>query len=392
MNNGKLIRIVAEREFRQSIHQKGFWIFTFLFPLLMGTAAIIPIFFSGGASERIQVHVMSAEATFSNLPLEGSFTWIQENGTLVDALNALASKDEKIIAYYENHQWQVMSNQALSPARRGLLERYLHTLSTKHNHSPNRVTYQLPEYTAPSVNQWALIPGVLFIMVMTYYGNKLVKGFLEEKQNRIAEVILSHLPPGAWLAGKTLGVAYLAITQLVLWAGVIGGLGYLLYHRYGKAMALFNGENAYQLMLLTDRPNLVLEWNSIAEWLTHRPDLYLLALGALAYPVFFASYSALLGAIASRGQQESDSQPWLLAVNLPLILFTGIAPILYASSSELGHFFWAVFPLSSPICLPYYILESNLLSAIFSTLLSITLHLLLLPILAKHFRIGILRF
>jgi ABC-2 type transport system permease protein len=392
MNNWKLVTIIAEREFRQSIRQKGFWLFTLLFPILLLTLSVVPLYFSGGASEQIQVHIISNGNLFKNLPIEGSFSWSQEQGTLEDALKALATDNANVVAYYEKSHWQVMSNQTLSPAMRGLLERYLQTLSTTHHHALKPITYQLPEHQERSMHHWAMIPGVLFIMVMTYYGNRLVKGFLEEKQNRIAEVILSHLQPSLWLAGKALGVAYLALTQLVIWTSLGGSIGYLLFQRYGEALSLFSGENAYQLMLLTDRPDLVLEWSRVADWLTQTPDYAKLAMGALAYPIFFISYSALLGVIASRGQQESDSQPWVFAVNLPLLLFTGIAPILYASPNGISEWFWAVFPLSAPICLPYYIMAHSLVESILISTVSIGLQLLMVPFLAKKFREGILRF
>jgi len=66
--------------------------------------------------------------------------------------------------------------------------------------------------------------GYVFIMVLVFFvltsGQLLVRSVVEEKSNRIVEVLLSSLTAEEMMAGKIVGLSLLGITQLAVWAGV----------------------------------------------------------------------------------------------------------------------------------------------------------------------------
>jgi ABC-2 type transport system permease protein len=67
---------------------------------------------------------------------------------------------------------------------------------------------------------FALVVAVVLYSSILLYGQMVLRGVMEEKQTRVAEVVLSSVPANTLLAGKVLGVGAVGITQLVLWAGV----------------------------------------------------------------------------------------------------------------------------------------------------------------------------
>ena len=59
--------------------------------------------------------------------------------------------------------------------------------------------------------------GMIIYIVMFIYGGMVMRGVLEEKNNRIAEVIISSVKPFEMMMGKILGIALVGLTQFVLW-------------------------------------------------------------------------------------------------------------------------------------------------------------------------------
>ena len=66
--------------------------------------------------------------------------------------------------------------------------------------------------------------GILIYMTLFIYGAAVMRGVMEEKMNRIAEVIISSVKPFQLMMGKILGIAAVGITQLLIWIVLIIGL------------------------------------------------------------------------------------------------------------------------------------------------------------------------
>src|SRR6185437_9519535 len=62
--------------------------------------------------------------------------------------------------------------------------------------------------------------GLLLFMSIIIHGNNVLRGVLEEKSTRVAEVVLSSVKPETLLAGKVLGVGAVGLTQQIAWLGI----------------------------------------------------------------------------------------------------------------------------------------------------------------------------
>ena len=66
--------------------------------------------------------------------------------------------------------------------------------------------------------------GILIYITLFIYGAAVMRGVMEEKMNRIAEVIISSVKPFQLMMGKIIGIAAVGITQLLIWIVLIVGL------------------------------------------------------------------------------------------------------------------------------------------------------------------------
>lgn len=153
-------------------------------------------------------------------------------------------------------------------------------------------------------------------MLISLYGAQVMRGVIEEKANRIVEVIISAVKPRVLMAGKIIGVGLVGLTQFVAFI-VIGwgmaALGGLLFEQSG----VMAGDAALQ--------GAGLDWKS---WLASQQELSFLldvnwGVMAVATAAFFVTgytlYASLFAAVGAAVNQESDAQYLMLPVMLPLL-------------------------------------------------------------------------
>ncbi len=143
----------------------------------------------------------------------------------------------------------------------------------------------------------------LMLMMLLYsatamWGSALMNGVIEEKTNRVVEVIVSSIPTTTLFAGKLLGVGAAGLTQFAAWAGVTA-----LFGVFGAQAALLGGM-------------------SVPEVPWHVPPLLVafFVLGFFLYGALFASVGASVNS-----QQEAQSLVFLAM--LPLIVGTMLFPV-----------------------------------------------------------------
>ncbi|HMA24950.1 MAG TPA: ABC transporter permease, partial [Gemmatimonadaceae bacterium] len=89
-----------------------------------------------------------------------------------------------------------------------------------------------------------IIVGVLLFMSIVFHGQNILRGVLEEKATRVAEVVLSSVKPESLLAGKVLGVGAVGLTQQAAWLGIATYLTNFLAPVVMKSIAAKGGAAA----------------------------------------------------------------------------------------------------------------------------------------------------
>jgi len=187
--------------------------------------------------------------------------------------------------------------------------------------------------------------GFLIYMFIFLYGVMVMRGVLEEKTNRIVEIIISSVKPFQLMMGKILGIALVGLTQFVIWA-LLSGIAMAIV---GGIMAPDALEQARQGSLQTQaevggiNTGEVLGMIAGINWFVILGSFVFFFLGG------YLLYSSLLAAIGAAVDAETDTQQFMLPVSLPLAFSLVISMNIIKNPDGPWATFFSIFPLTSPI-------------------------------------------
>ena len=225
--------------------------------------------------------------------------------------------------------------------------------------------------------------GILIYIFIFMYGTMVMRGVIEEKTNRIIEIIISSVKPFQLMMGKIIGVALVGLTQFLLW--VI--LSFFIY-QFAELMFFETTNDNIQI----EKSKLINIFNSLNTILNIN-ILQLIIIFIFYFLGGYFLYSSLFAAVGSAVDTESDTQQFILPITVPLIIsFILIQPVMDNPDGTIA--FWAsLIPLTSPIImmvrLPFGV---NNIELIISMLLLIIGFITTTYIAAKIYRIGILMY
>lgn len=208
----------------------------------------------------------------------------------------------------------------------------------------------------------AYIFGFLIYMFVFLYGNMVMQGVIEEKSNKVMEVMVSSVKPFQLMMGKILGIASVAITQFVIWVVfilVVGGVAMSLFG-VNDMMAAATASAALDpsAMMGVEAPAMDGELLSILSTITDPAYLLRILGGFLVYFIGgYLLYAAMFAAVGSAVDNEKDTNNLQLPITIPLIL--AIFVMMSAMQDPHGPlaFWFSLIPFTSPVVmmvrLPY---------------------------------------
>lgn len=183
----------------------------------------------------------------------------------------------------------------------------------------------------------AMLSGFLIYFFIFMYGAMVMRGVIEEKTNRIIEVMISSVKPFQLMIGKIIGIALVGLTQFFFW---------LIIALIGASIAPFLMESSPLIQNEINTANSPI--NSL-EIFNNLP-IYALVFGFIFYFIAgYFLYGSLFASVGAAVDHETDSQQFMLPLTLPLILsFIMIQPIIDNPHGDLAYWF-SMIPLTSPI-------------------------------------------
>lgn len=188
---------------------------------------------------------------------------------------------------------------------------------------------------------FAVAVAFLLYMSMILYGQLVMRGVLEEKSTRVAEVVVSSVSPETLLAGKVIGVGAVGLTQQIIW--VIGTV------YVGSYVAPI-------LARMAPSTNAATAGTPGAAGLgaMSMPDIHIasLLLILLFFILGYGVYSSLYAAVGASVNSEQEAQQALAPI-LVLIIASAIfiQPVMLNPTSTLARVA-SMFPFSAPIIMP----------------------------------------
>ncbi|WP_332018431.1 ABC transporter permease [Kaistella sp.] len=228
-------------------------------------------------------------------------------------------------------------------------------------------------------------------MFIIIYGVRVMRSVLEEKNNRVVEIIISSVKPFELMMGKILGVTLVALTQFSIWI-TMSVLGAIFLNTGFSAMQkqIPGGEQSAEMIEKFDIQQTASEVSHILLDMNYPLIIFVFIIFFLLGYIF---YSSMYAAIGSAVDNETETQQFTLFAIIPLMIgMYGSFTIMNNPEGPLG--FWlSIIPFTSPVAMiariPFGVPGWQIALSIFLLVIST---LLMIYIAAKVYRVGILMY
>lgn len=376
------IFLITKREFLTQVKKKSFVILTLLAPvMLIAFGAVVGLMFKANESHNI-IEVVDRSGLFKNkLKSDDQLNYIfvsaadekskvsslKENEALDGILILPELKDRNFDDLLKSTRLVINSKIGFDTKKKivsditevikkekikqlGIAETQLNdldksfTLKTINVSENNKEDSDLAFGVKSGLSILLMYVTFMFIII---YGVRVMRSVLEEKNNRVVEIIISSVKPFELMMGKILGVTLVALTQFLVWItmSVIG------------ALVLNTGFSSLQKNIPGGNEQLAgkLDVAQIATQVSHSLLELNFPLIIFVFIVFFLLgyifYSSIYAAIGSAVDNETETQQFTLFAILPLMLgMYGSFSLMNNPDGPLG--FWlSIIPFTSPVAM-----------------------------------------
>lgn len=197
-----------------------------------------------------------------------------------------------------------------------------------------------------------MISAFIIYMFIVIYGAQVMSGVVQEKTNRIVEVIISSVKPFELMMGKIVGIAMVGLTQFALWVILSVALVSVVTNVMGVTPDAETLQQAQSMSMTATTLPVNAEDGNVAELLLAINQFDFVETGIL-FVVFFLGgyllYASLFAAVGSAVDNETDTQQFSLPLTLPII-FAVYAAIYSAQNPDGPLAMWcSMIPFTSPI-------------------------------------------
>ena len=198
-----------------------------------------------------------------------------------------------------------------------------------------------------------MITAFIIYMFIVIYGAQVMSGVVQEKTNRIVEVIISSVKPFELMMGKIIGIALVGLTQFLMWVILTVVISMVAGSIIGKNIDADTLQQVGQMQQMGMQPtstqNLPPELESLVSALTGLDFVKIGGLFILYFLGGYLLYASLFAAIGSAVDNETDTQQFSMPIMLPII-FAIYAGIFSAENPDGPLAFWcSMIPFTSPI-------------------------------------------
>ncbi len=380
--------LIIKREYLTRVQKRSFIIATILTPLAFGLFFIVVgyIFtYEGDKGLKVAViddaKVLNAtladdKKVYFQFPKEELKVLIDnyENNNFDGILHVPALKDmntkKHTIYFYSDKQMSLdVSNVIQRRVRKsikdykieafGLDKKELASLDTKITVDPkpiNESDEDTSEFASIIAAGIGGAMGVIMYMTVFIYGMMVMRSVMEEKVNRIVEVMISTVKPFQLMMGKIIGVGAVGLTQVAIWAVLIPLISILVNLVFGfdpQEMNAGAGQamgGAAQQLDINDMEfmfgKIMTELRAQNWWMIIPLFLFYFLGGYFLYASLFAAVGSAMGDDLGEGQALT------IPITIPVVIaFYIMFVAVRAPNSNLA--IWSsIFPLFSPIVMP----------------------------------------
>ena len=417
--------IIIQREFNERVRKKSFIITTLLMPVLMIALMVAPALimeYSGGDEKRIAV-IDESGLIASQLQSDDELIFEPTDLTVDEARKELTDHyavlcigsrvfaDPSDVKFYVNSSSSIavegnISNQLGHIIETEKLKQYnienlqqildevktSVSMQTFRNDKSQEEETQAQSSIAATAIGYVL--GFILYMFLLIYGAMVMQSIIEEKNSRVLEVMVSSVRPFQLMMGKILGIASVAVVQIVIWGVLIVGVGAAVLPQLmpdqmvaGVEAMQAGAPQAAELAASDFDPEMMQAVASITDagYITKIfVCLLLFVLGG------YLLYSAMFAAVGSAVDSVQDAQQLQTPIMVPIILALIMMLAVIKDPNSQVAFWFSMIPFTSPIVMiariPY---DIPMWEIILSLVLLYASFIGMVWVAAKIYRVGI---
>jgi ABC-2 type transport system permease protein len=236
--------------------------------------------------------------------------------------------------------------------------------------------------------------GMLLYIFIFAYGSMIMMSVIEEKTNRIVEIVISSVKPFQLMTGKIIGTSLAGLTQFIVWGFLFFVFSTIVTSIFGITSMPSNAGNASIMLSASQDSGISSDSLEMIAAFINLPLTNILIAFLFYFLGGYFLYSSIFAAIGAAVDNQTDAQQFLMPITIVLIvaLYAGILTVPEDPNGIVAQIF-SFIPLTSPIVMmmriPYGV-------PIFEQIISITILflsvILIIWIAAKIYRIGILMY
>lgn len=369
------LKLIIKREYLARVRNKTFVVMTFLSPLILVAMIMLIVYLAGLNSEEQRIVGVNDESglfvtefrdseeidyiDLSDISLENAKTLVREKEYygLLHVPELRENVSPEIQFYAKEAPAFGFLTQMEKTISEKLTNRQLQARGIDVNlieESKSRVRIEIQDFSGERTSKMSNYvkmffggaAGYLLMMFIIIYGNMVMRSVIEEKTNRIIEIIISSVKPIHLMLGKILGTSLAGITQFLIWV-ILGGLMLTAVSVIAgiDVMQIHSPQQQVAMEQLTE--------NDLQQLLIDIAKLPMLTL-LISFLVYFIGgyflYSAIYAAIGAAVDNETDTQQFMFPLILPLMLgiYVGFFSVIENPDGMVSTVF-SMIPLTSPI-------------------------------------------
>ena len=372
------IFIIIQREFLTRIQKKSFILLTILMPFIIAAVAVAPLLLAS-IKDDTQHTVMLVDKTLKYAPLfedNESYHFVTApevlpefreedanvkaviliSGDLVENPNALKMySSEEVPADLQRLTEDILSEKVRADKLASYNVEGLEEIIASAEVNINAQTVKWTDDGGETSSNSGIALGVGFLftfmiyMFVMSYGGMVMQGVMEEKTNRIMEIIVSSVKPFQLMMGKIIGIALVGFVQIAIWGvmltAILTAVAFLVgTPEVATPPTMMGGDAAMQTVVAEAQAG-----NPVTEILGALPIVELLIMFVLYFIGGYLLYASFFAAVGASINAQEDSSQFMMPVIL--IMIFGLYAALYGAENPDGPlaFYASIFPLTSPI-------------------------------------------
>ncbi|MDP2722360.1 MAG: ABC transporter permease [Bacteroidales bacterium] len=375
------ILLIIQREYLTRVKKKSFIVMTIVGPVLMAAMIILPVFLANW-SEATEKRIAVLDETgwfFEKFKDEDNIKFYYVFGELEDEKSEALTKKGDHLLYIPLPELNVPENAELFSTNQPGLNVTSYIKSTMKQIVENQkllasgIDPAIIKSTKVDINLvnikveadgiekksntevevgLSIFAGIMIYFFIFMFGAQVLKGVIEEKSNRIVEVIISSVKPFQLMMGKIVGIALVGLTQFMLWillTLIIVGVAQVMFISGSSSALEMIGSQQEALGQMTSGGSQMNPMVMVSETLGSINFTVMVLSFIFYFLAGYLMYASLFAAIGGAVDNDADTQQFMLPVSIPLIFAVAMSGVIVNQPDSSLAFWMSIIPFTSPI-------------------------------------------